>query len=150
MPIRHSTSRRGDMKRKALRRRETTCYVIAYDIADDRRRTKVHQILMGCGKWTQYSLFECFLAAKNWCWCDQNWPTTWLLLRIVSGSIHCVRTVSAKWKRSEGPRQPRRCCLWSELIHSSESLRTDSSTLRFSGHTTGGSTRKEDRGCPRC
>ena len=42
------------MKRKALRRRETTCYVIAYDILDDRRRTKVHQILMGFGKWTQY------------------------------------------------------------------------------------------------
>src|SRR3989440_878589 len=65
MPIRHSTSSRGDMKRKVLRRRETTCYVITYDIADDRRRTKVHQILMGCGKWTQYSLFECFLSSKE-------------------------------------------------------------------------------------
>src|SRR6266699_2209759 len=65
MPIRHSTSSRGDMKRKALRSRETTCYVIAYDIPDDRRRTKVHQILMGFGKWTQYSLFECFLSRKE-------------------------------------------------------------------------------------
>ena len=45
--------------------RETTCYVIAYDITDDRRRTKVHQILMGFGKWTQYSLFECFLTRKE-------------------------------------------------------------------------------------
>ena len=43
----------------------TTCYVIAYDIPDDRRRTKVHQILMGFGKWTQYSLFECFLTRKQ-------------------------------------------------------------------------------------
>src|SRR2546430_10223303 len=44
---------------------QTTCYVIAYDIPDDRRRTKVHQILMGFGKWTQYSLFECFLSRKD-------------------------------------------------------------------------------------
>jgi len=39
--------------------------VIAYDIPDDKRRTKVHQILMGFGKWTQYSLFECFLSKKE-------------------------------------------------------------------------------------
>jgi CRISPR-associated protein Cas2 len=44
---------------------QTTCYVIAYDIPDDRRRTKVHQILLGYGKWTQYSLFECFLTRKQ-------------------------------------------------------------------------------------
>jgi CRISPR-associated protein Cas2 len=44
---------------------ETSCYVIAYDIPDDRRRTKVHQILLGFGKWTQYSLFECFLSKKE-------------------------------------------------------------------------------------
>ena len=42
-----------------------TCYVVAYDIPDDRRRTKVHQILLGFGKWTQYSLFECFLSRKD-------------------------------------------------------------------------------------
>ncbi len=46
-------------------RTQTTCYVVAYDIPDDRRRTKVHQILMGFGKWTQYSLFECFLTRKD-------------------------------------------------------------------------------------
>ncbi len=39
--------------------------MIAYDIPDDRRRTKVHQILLGFGKWTQYSLFECFLSGKE-------------------------------------------------------------------------------------
>lgn len=44
---------------------QTTCYVIAYDIPDDRRRTKVHKILLGFGKWTQYSLFECFLSRKE-------------------------------------------------------------------------------------
>ena len=44
---------------------QAMCYVVAYDIPDDRRRTKVHQILMGFGKWTQYSLFECFLTRKD-------------------------------------------------------------------------------------
>ena len=44
---------------------QTTCYVIAYDIPDDRRRTKVHKILTGFGTWTQYSLFECFLSKKE-------------------------------------------------------------------------------------
>ena len=54
------------MSGKARRRPgETTCYVVAYDIPDDRRRTKVHQILLGFGKWTQYSLFECFLNKKE-------------------------------------------------------------------------------------
>src|SRR6266446_181103 len=53
------------MRHKTKIRSETTCYVIAYDIPDDRRRTKVHQILLGFGKWTQYSLFECFLTRKE-------------------------------------------------------------------------------------
>ena len=44
---------------------QTMCYVIAYDIPDDKRRTKVHQLLLGYGKWTQYSLFECFLTRKQ-------------------------------------------------------------------------------------
>ncbi len=53
------------MKSKAKASSETTCYVIAYDIPDDRRRTKIHHILVGFGKWTQYSLFECFLTRKQ-------------------------------------------------------------------------------------
>lgn len=40
-------------------------YVIAYDIPNDKRRTKVHKTLCGFGEWTQYSLFECFLNAKE-------------------------------------------------------------------------------------
>jgi CRISPR-associated protein Cas2 len=44
---------------------QATCYVIAYDIPEDRRRTKVHKILSGFGSWTQYSLFECFLSKKE-------------------------------------------------------------------------------------
>jgi CRISPR-associated protein Cas2 len=46
-------------------RKETAFYVVAYDIPDDRRRTKVHKILTGFGQWTQYSLFECFLTPKE-------------------------------------------------------------------------------------
>lgn len=44
---------------------QNTFYVIAYDIPDDRRRTKIHKILSGFGTWTQYSLFECFLSKKE-------------------------------------------------------------------------------------
>lgn len=50
---------------KAVPSGQTMCYVIAYDIPDDRRRTKVHKILSGFGTWTQYSLFECFLSKKE-------------------------------------------------------------------------------------
>ncbi len=53
------------MRRRATRSNQVTCYVIAYDIPDDKRRTKVHKILLGYGKWTQYSLFECFLTRKQ-------------------------------------------------------------------------------------
>jgi CRISPR-associated protein Cas2 len=53
------------MRSKAKISNQTTCYVIAYDIPDDRRRTKIHKILLGFGKWTQYSLFECFLTRKE-------------------------------------------------------------------------------------
>ena len=53
------------MRRRAARSNQITCYVIAYDIPDDRRRTKIHNILLGYGKWTQYSLFECFLTRKE-------------------------------------------------------------------------------------
>lgn len=53
------------MRTKKTTGSQTTCYVIAYDIPDDKRRTKVHKLLLGFGKWTQYSLFECFLTKKE-------------------------------------------------------------------------------------
>ena len=53
------------MRKQARTNNQTTCYVIAYDIPDDKRRTKIHKILLGYGKWTQYSLFECFLTRKE-------------------------------------------------------------------------------------
>ncbi len=39
------------MKRKARlsQSSQVTCYVVAYDIPDDKRRTKIHQILLGFG-----------------------------------------------------------------------------------------------------
>lgn len=46
-------------------KRDVALYIVAYDISDDRRRTKVHKILCGFGKWTQYSLFECHLTPKQ-------------------------------------------------------------------------------------
>ncbi len=53
------------MRNTARISRQTTCYVIAYDIPDDKRRTKIHKLLLGFGKWTQFSLFECFLSRKE-------------------------------------------------------------------------------------
>lgn len=53
------------MRGQARRSSQEMCYVVAYDIPDDKRRTKVHKILLGHGKWTQYSLFECFLTRKQ-------------------------------------------------------------------------------------
>ncbi|MGH2496662.1 MAG: CRISPR-associated endonuclease Cas2 [Ktedonobacteraceae bacterium] len=58
-------SERTAWKRRRQENSQVTCYVVAYDIPNDRRRTKIHQILMGFGKWTQYSLFECFLSRKE-------------------------------------------------------------------------------------
>ena len=45
--------------------RESSLYVIAYDIPNDKRRTKVHRTLKGFGQWTEFSLFECFLTKKE-------------------------------------------------------------------------------------
>ena len=45
--------------------RQSSLYVVAYDIQDDKRRTKVHKVLKGFGEWTEFSLFECFLTKKE-------------------------------------------------------------------------------------
>ncbi len=37
------------------------CYLVCYDIADDRRLKKVHKTLTGYGEPWQYSVFHCFL-----------------------------------------------------------------------------------------
>ena len=44
---------------------QSSLYVIAYDIPDDKRRTQVYKALKGFGTWTEFSLFECFLTKKE-------------------------------------------------------------------------------------
>jgi len=44
---------------------ETRFYIVAYDMASDKRRNKVHKILSGFGQWTQFSLFELFITDKE-------------------------------------------------------------------------------------
>jgi CRISPR-associated protein Cas2 len=39
--------------------------IICYDIVNDRRRTKVMQLLKGYGTRVQYSVFECYLSAQE-------------------------------------------------------------------------------------
>jgi CRISPR-associated protein Cas2 len=39
--------------------------VIAYDIANDRRRTRVHTLLLGYGEPVQESVFECELTERQ-------------------------------------------------------------------------------------
>lgn len=45
----------------------TLFYLIVYNLPDNKaankRRTRLHKMLCGYGKWTQYSLFECFLSS---------------------------------------------------------------------------------------
>lgn len=45
----------------------TLFYLIIYDLPDNKaankRRTRLHKMLSGYGKWTQYSVFECFLTS---------------------------------------------------------------------------------------
>ncbi|RMG17089.1 MAG: CRISPR-associated endonuclease Cas2 [Planctomycetota bacterium] len=40
-------------------------YVVSYDIADDRRRTRVHDLLKTFGKRVQYSVFCCELSRSS-------------------------------------------------------------------------------------
>ncbi len=44
----------------------TLFYLIIYDLPDTpaatKRRNRLHKLLCGYGKWTQFSVFECFLT----------------------------------------------------------------------------------------
>jgi CRISPR-associated protein Cas2 len=39
--------------------------VIAYDISDDKRRTRLYKTLLGYGEPVQYSVFECVLTGAQ-------------------------------------------------------------------------------------
>ena len=49
------------MKRGAIK-----FIVVMYDIADDKRRTRLHKALKRFGAATQYSVFECLLNDTLW------------------------------------------------------------------------------------
>lgn len=40
-------------------------YIIAYDIADQKRWRRVFKIMKGYGRWLQLSLFQCRLTARR-------------------------------------------------------------------------------------
>ena len=40
-------------------------FLIAYDVANDKRRTRLHKTLKGYGKALQYSLFQCRLSPSE-------------------------------------------------------------------------------------
>ncbi|HOV49703.1 MAG TPA: CRISPR-associated endonuclease Cas2 [Anaerolineae bacterium] len=41
------------------------CYLISYDIPDDKRRLKIAQLLEGYGERVQYSVFEVWVTEKE-------------------------------------------------------------------------------------
>ena len=84
------------MKRKTKISDSTTCYVIAYDIPEDKRRTRIHKLLLGFGKWTQYSLFECFLTRKELVLLRSKLPNIWMLKQTVCASTPSARIVWVK------------------------------------------------------
>lgn len=47
----------------------TLFYLVIYDLPEtkpaNKRRQRLHKLLSGYGKWTQYSVFECFLTAMQ-------------------------------------------------------------------------------------
>lgn len=47
----------------------TLFYLVIYDLpnskAANKRRKRLHKMLSGYGKWTQYSVFECFLTTMQ-------------------------------------------------------------------------------------
>lgn len=40
-------------------------YIVVYDLPDNKRRQKVHDLLKGYGTWVQYSTFECVLTKRK-------------------------------------------------------------------------------------
>lgn len=40
--------------------------LVSYDIKEDKRRTKIHNILKSYGEWVQYSIFECELTETQY------------------------------------------------------------------------------------
>lgn len=90
----------------------TLFYLIIYDLPDtkpaNKRRTRLHKLLSGYGKWTQYSVFECFLTAVQFAKLQIQIET---LIKPDEDSIRVYVLDAGAVKRtiaygSEKPRQP--------------------------------------------
>lgn len=44
---------------------EERLYIVAYDIADERRWRRVYKLMRGYGRWLQLSVFQCRLTARR-------------------------------------------------------------------------------------
>ena len=89
----------------------TLLYLLIYDLPDNKaankRRTRLHKMLSGYGKWTQYSVFECFLTAMQFVKLQQQIEN---LLKSTEDSVKIYVLDSGAVKRtitygSEKPRQ---------------------------------------------
>lgn len=89
----------------------TMFYLIIYDLPDtkpaNKRRTRLHKMLSGYGKWTQYSVFECFLTAMQFVKLQQQIEK---LIKPESDSVRIYVLDAGSVKRtitygSEKPRQ---------------------------------------------
>ena len=76
-------------------------YVIAYDIPDDRRRTKIATTLEGYGERVQYSVFECLLGVRQF---DALWEELCQLLKPEQDSLRVYRLCAAcaRWTKAVG------------------------------------------------
>ena len=84
--------------------------LVIYDLADyegaNKRRTRLHKLLSGFGKWTQYSVFECFLTAVQFVKLQQQFEK---LIKPVKDSVR-MYVLGAGWVKptiTYGSQQPR-------------------------------------------
>ena len=76
-------------------------YVIAYDIPDDKRRTKIARLLEGHGERVQYSIFESQLTDKQFA---ALWKELGAIIQPREDSLRAYRLcpVCAGWVKTVG------------------------------------------------
>jgi CRISPR-associated protein Cas2 len=76
-------------------------YVVAYDIPDDKRRTKMARTLEGHGERVQYSVFECQLTEAQF---ERLWKALTKLMRAEEDSLRAYRLCGecARWVKTAG------------------------------------------------
>jgi CRISPR-associated protein Cas2 len=84
--------------------------LVIYDLPDsegaNKRRTRLHKLLSGYRKWTQYSVFECFLTAVQFVKLQQQVEQ---LIKPVEDSVR-IYVLDAGWVKrtiTYGSKQPR-------------------------------------------